>query len=223
MLSCRSKSSIQAAAPLDIREALAARNIVAIVGTEFHDQITHMPFAPYALSLSLRVFYREIRFGATSPFTRKRVCKQLLNACELLRTSFSSNFPRIMKVAELAEKTVDQMNKAYSNLIQQYGGSGSTSETINHENQPITQNISSLPEVPDMRSFAEGAQMMDIDHSMFGGMPDLDVFEFFDPGFHLDAVDAAMVDSMALTSSPTVFNELTSTETTAYQSNQAAL
>lgn len=96
ILSCRSRPSAQSSDTLDIRETLAARNIIAIVGTELQDQISHMPYVPYALSLSLRVLYREMRFGATSTFTRTRLRKQLLHACQLLRSSFSGNYPHAM-------------------------------------------------------------------------------------------------------------------------------
>ena len=152
-----------------------------------------MPFAPYALSLSLRVFYRELRFSSKSPFTRNRARKQLLNVCRLLRELFNETFPSAMKVAELAEQTVKEMEKVYNNIIQQYSSSRSNSITVDHNDHDRatdTGEISHSSADPSSISFDPGA---------FDGVPDLDVFEYFDSDFHLDMVDAALAENMALT------------------------
>lgn len=206
MLSCRSKPSTQAASPLEVRETLSAANIVSIIGTEFEDQISHVPFAPYGLSLSLRVFYRELRFKSKSPFTQNRVRKQLLNACKLLRESFTDSFPSAMKVVDLAEQTVKEMDKVYNNILQQYSSSRSTSETVGQVNQNRSSN-EVVANIQGDRQPSTEASVMSFDPGALEGLPDLDVFEFFDSDFHLDAIDAALVDNMALQPSPTVNSE----------------
>lgn len=197
MLSCRSKSSTHAASPLEVRETLSAANVVSIIGTEFRDQISHVPFAPYGLSLALRVFYRELRFKSKLPFTQNRVRKQLLNACKLLRESFTDSFPSAMKVADLAEQTVREMDKVYNNILQQYGNSRSTSETVGQ----MKQNGSSEGIVSDIgRDSQPSAEpsVISFDPDALESFPDLNVFEFFDSDFHLDVIDAALIDNMAL-------------------------
>lgn len=172
-------------------------SIVSIIGTEFGGRITYIPFAPYALSLSLRVFYRELRFGATSLFTRNRVRKQLLNVCELLRTFFSDSFPSAMKVVDLAEQTVNEMGKVYNSILQR---SRAHSEAINPGDQ---QGVGgSAP--PDSNEILHdsGPDTADIYPTSWEGLPDLDVFEYFDSDFHLDAIDATLADNMVAAFQP---------------------
>lgn len=174
-----------------------------IVGTEFREQISHMPFAPYALSLSLRIFYRELRFGSKSPFTRNRARKQLLSACQLLKESFSSNFPSAMKVAELAEQTVKEMEKVYNNILQQQSGTHSSSEVTDRDGHGRASG-NMQPDAGESWRPLSDPDIMSFEPSTSEELPDLDVFEFFDSDFHLDAIDAALIDNMALTFPPTI-------------------
>lgn len=205
VLSRRSRSSVLGSSPLELRETLSAASIAFIIGTEFREHISHMPFVPYALSLSLRVFYRELRFSSKSPFTRNRARKQLLNACTLLRESFASNFPATMKVAELAEQTVKEMEKVYNTILQQHGRSRSASEAADRHDQNISSGgvaggVSS--DTYDARPQTGEASVMSLDLNTSEELPDLDVFDFFDADFHLDAIDAALIDNLALTFPP---------------------
>lgn len=184
--------------PLELRETLSAANIAFIIGTEFRDNISHMPFVPYALSLSLRVFYRDLRFSSKSPFTRNRARKQLLNACALLRESFATNFPATMKVAELAEQTVKEMEKVYNSILQQQESSRSVSVAAERTEQHMSSNGVSA-NVDEPRQPLGEASMMSLDLNTSEELPDLDVFEFFDADFHLDVIDAALIDNLALT------------------------
>lgn len=193
-----------------MRETLSAANIVFIIGTEFREQISHMPFAPYALSLSLRIFYRELRFSSKSPFTRNRARKQLLGACKLLRESFMDNFPSAMKVAELAEQTVKEMEKVYNNILQQQSSTHSNSEIADRSDH-VRVSGSMQPDAAETWHPSSDPDMMNFEPSTSEGLPDLDVFEFFDSDFHLDAIDAALIDNMALTFPPAI-NPLTFVE-----------
>lgn len=184
--------------PLELRETLSAANIAFVIGTEFRENISHMPFVPYALSLSLRVFYRELRFSSKSPFTRNRARKQLLNACTLLRDSFASNFPATIKVAELAEQTVKEMEKVYNTILQQQGRSRSVSESADRNDQ-IASYSGAASDLPDVRPQLGDQNMTSMDLNMSEELPDLDVFDFFDADFHLDVIDAALIDNLALT------------------------
>lgn len=157
-----------------------------------------MPFVPYALSLSLRVFYRDLRFSSKSPFTRNRARKQLLNACALLRESFATNFPATMKVAELAEQTVKEMEKVYSSILQQQESSRSVSVAAERTEQHMSSNGVGA-NVDEPRQPSGEASMMSLDLNTSEELPDLDVFEFFDADFHLDVIDAALIDNLALT------------------------
>lgn len=162
-----------------------------------------MPFAPYALSLSLRIFYRELRFGSKSPFTRNRARKQLLSACQLLKESFAGNFPSAMKVAELAEQTVQEMEKVYNNILQQQSSTHSNSEITERSEHGQASGTVQL-DAGETWQPSSDPDMMSFEPSTSEGLADLDVFEFFDSDFHLDAIDAALIDNMALTFPPTI-------------------
>lgn len=200
VLSFRAKSTTKDCSPLDVRETLSATSIVSIIGTEFQGQMSHMPFVPYALSLSLRVFYRGLRFSSKSTFSRTRVRKQLLNACELLRITFSDGFPSAIKVADLAEQIVREMDKVYTNILQQHSASRANSEPANVESQQIPASPivpSSGPAQP-----SESSSMTPHEFTAFEDLPDLDIFEYFDSDFDLDAIDAALIENMALSLPP---------------------
>lgn len=175
-----------------------------IIGTEFREQISHMPFAPYALSLSLRIFYRELRFGSKSPFTRNRARKQLLSACQLLRDSFAGNFPSAMKVAELAEQTVQEMEKVYNNILQQQSSSHSNSGITEPSEHDRVSGSTQADTRETWQSSSDPVTVMPFEPIPSEGLVDLDVFEFFDSDFHLEAIDAALIDNMALTFPPTI-------------------
>lgn len=194
MLSCRPASFRQVDASFKEREIMSASSVTAIIGTEFRDQIACLPFVPYALSLSLRVYYRELRFSSRSPFTRNRVRKQLLNACNLLRNGFSKTFPSTTKVADLAEQTVKEMDKVFVNILQQHSRATSSPTRINHGGH--NEEFDRSQEV--MRQVAADFDTSSFDPNAFEGIPDLDVFEYFGSDFQLDAVDAALVDNTTL-------------------------
>lgn len=94
------------------------------------------------------------------------------------------------------------MDKVYNSIVQQYGGSRAASETI----EPAQQVRSAVQSTQDheIAGQAEISGSAEIDPSMLEALPDLDVFEFFDTDFQLDAMDAALADNTALAFSLTL-------------------
>lgn len=194
MLSCRTASSVEAASTFKDREIMSASSVTSIIGTELHDQISYLPFVPYALSLSLKIYYKELRFNTKTSFTRNRVRKQLLNACTLLRDGFQRTFPAATKVADLAEQTVKEMDKLFANMLQHQTGPHSNSARSNEDIQIVsTDGVHAVTEQSlvdlDLSSF---------DSDTFQGMPDLDIFQYFGSDFQLEEIDAALVHNTGL-------------------------
>src|SRR5947209_4918888 len=86
MLSCRSQSLQEPprSSASYVRQSLSAARVTTIVGEEFHGQLSLLPIVPYAVSLSLRISYRDLRLSK-APIFRTRARRQLLANCAILR------------------------------------------------------------------------------------------------------------------------------------------
>lgn len=222
MLSCRTKS-LQKPPQSSIsylRQSLSATKATSIVSEDFHGQLCNLPIVPYAISLSLRVAYRELRLSR-APMLRMRARKQLLVNSAILR-ELGDIFWSATALANLAEQTVREMDKVCSSLVhttqQQHTNSrgvimspadSSTSRerrTTTDDPETASQyqprNNNQFPPPPpnttrDHQNItSHDLYLDDIDLSVFDNMPtDLDVFAHFDPDFDLSAVDATIGES----------------------------
>ncbi|KAF2002089.1 hypothetical protein P154DRAFT_431661 [Amniculicola lignicola CBS 123094] len=214
MLSCR-KPAIQEqlqSSPSYTRQSLSATRITAIFAEESRDELIILPIVPYAISLSLRVAYRELRFTKI-PMLRTRARKQLLANCAILR-EFGDIFWSTTYLADLAEETVRELDKVCFTIAQSQYDTGGTVP-----GQPST----ALPPSPGARlietssSNEKGSSAANLNGNMhsssgtqstgtcredlapvpfdaldFEGLPDLDLFQHFDPDFDLKGIDAAL-------------------------------
>jgi hypothetical protein len=223
MLSCRSQS-LQESSPSSasfVRQSLSAAKVTSIVGDEYHNQLSLLPMVPYAVSLSLRVCYRDLRLSK-APMLRTRARKQLLRNCTILR-ELGEIFWSAVVMVELAEKTICEMDKVYSTIAsaQQHHTANEaivtahTDEAVpNVENGDTVDQTSPWKQPPNGRDANEpntgpetnfggiqNALAQDYDFSTFGAeifdnLPYLDVFEHFDPNFGLGAIDATLGDNI---------------------------
>jgi len=219
MLSCRFNSLDEPdrASPASVRQNFSASRVISIVGSEFSEDIALIPFVPYAVSLCLRVSYRELRVSKV-PLLRARSRRQLLTTCTLLRRF--DTFASAGTMADLAAKTVREMDKVAASMI------SGRRQTITESYTPREQEAKEQAElsatargssrnsvgIPDTDTHADEASAstrhieaertipafdnqdpssfdFDLD---FADLPDIDLFEHFDPGFKLPAVDAAL-------------------------------
>lgn len=204
MLACRTRTVSQTNSPSNARETMSAASVLSVVGNEYKDQLSSLPVVAYSLSLALRVFYRDLRFSSKSPFSRNRTRKQLVHTCELLR-DFGESFPTVLKMVALAEQTLQEMDKVYSHLMQQHQQqrSRSNSEPVEHADA-VTKSSNAVSSQSPITHFQPYMISPDSDGQSFptdtmGYIPDLDVFDYFDADFHLDAVDATLMDNMNMT------------------------
>lgn len=223
MLSCRSQS-LQESSPSSasfVRQSLSAAKVTSIVGDEYHNQLSLLPMVPYAVSLSLRVCYRDLRLSK-APMLRTRSRKQLLRNCTILR-ELGEIFWSAVVMVELAEKTICEMDKVYSTIssAQQHQTANEATETTrtdkavsNVENSDTTDQNNPWKQRSNGRDVNEpnagpetdfnGTQNVlaqNYDFSTFGAeifdnLPYLDVFEHFDPNFGLEAIDATLGDNI---------------------------
>lgn len=196
--------------------------MTSIVGEEFYGQLSLLPVVPYAVSLSLRISYRDLRLSK-APIFRTRARRHLLSNCAILR-ELGDTFSSATVMVNLAEQTVREMDKVCSSMIgayQQEATHKPKSSDISFSKEAATDNFSIPSNISVLKApSCEGAPHMQHTHdfsisgrtetlfpfgydpntfdpSIFDNMPDLDIFEHFNPDFDLGAIDAALGDNIS--------------------------
>jgi hypothetical protein len=225
MLSCRSQS-LQESNPSSascVRQSLSAAKVTSIVGDEYHNQLSLLPMVPYAVSLSLRVCYRDLRLSK-APMLRTRARKQLLRNCTILR-ELGEIFWSAVVMVELAEKTICEMDKVYSTMASAQQHETNNEATVTTRTDEAVSNIENGGATDQNSPWKQPSNGRDIngpnagaetdfngtqniwpqnydfntfDAEIFDSLPDLDVFEHFDPSFGLGAIDATLGDNINL-------------------------
>ncbi|OHE90365.1 fungal specific transcription factor domain-containing protein [Colletotrichum orchidophilum] len=173
------------------RQGLSAIKVTTIF-EDFGNSLSHMTFVPYAVSLSLRVAYRELRSHKV-PMLTARSRRQLQSTCKILR-GMSSMFRSAQVMVDLAEQVIQEIDQVCTNALNEQNGTGSG----NAPNSP-RQNEAAPHVAPDVGSSTiedgtnppNGEPMPVFDPSLLEGPAGFDVFEFFDPG-DLNAIDAIL-------------------------------
>jgi hypothetical protein len=219
MLSCRSQSlqePLRSSASY-VRQSLSAAKVISIVGEEFRDQLSLLPVVPYAVSLSLRLSYRDLRLSKT-PIFRNRARRQVIANCSLLR-ELGDVFGSAVIIANLAEQTIREMDRVCSLMSNAQRREGPNESNVNGnfnrngENVDATRNIDlwqpiSTSNIDALDNNAQSIMhaspslseldydLSTFDPSVLDNMPDMDVFEHFGSDFNLEAVDAALGDNL---------------------------
>lgn len=191
ILACRTRSPAS-----HVRQSLSAGRISAIVREELSEDIALLPTIPYAVSLSLRVFYRDFRSSKATIF-RTRARREILFSCSVLRR-LGTTFASAVNMANLAEETVREVDKMPATEPlwpdQHTVEAASTSNSINSalQSQSSTDvvgdagNESGLIYGQGNAGNPRGIGVADsFDQMIFETMPDLDIFAHFDRDFEL--------------------------------------
>ncbi|KAF6823239.1 fungal specific transcription factor [Colletotrichum plurivorum] len=202
ILSCRvpvGPSPSESASLAHTRQSLSAIKVTTIV-EDFGPSLSHMTFVPYAVSLSLRVAYRELR-SSKVPMLTARSRRQLQATCRVLR-ELGGMFRSALVMVDLAEQVLQEMAQVCSNAANkpdEQGGNGGASthaaNTPRQEAAPSTAQMGTeAANLPDPNALPEpqGSFITAFDESFYQGPAGLDVFEFFDPSFDLGAIDAIL-------------------------------
>jgi hypothetical protein len=111
MLSCRSKTwdNLQRSSPPFLRQSLASLRVNLTVGRELRHQLVLFPFVPYAVSLSLSIAYREMRYSKVSMY-RARARTEIQTTCTTL-SELGEFFWSAAKMAEMGKLTLEEMDR----------------------------------------------------------------------------------------------------------------
>ncbi|EFQ31245.1 fungal specific transcription factor domain-containing protein [Colletotrichum graminicola] len=172
------------------RQSLSAIKITAIV-KQFGNSLSHMTFVPYAVSLSLRVAYRELR-SSKVPMLTARSRRQFQSTCKVLK-ELGGMFRSALVMVDLAEQVIQEIDQVCSNALNEQNVNDSVgTPTATRQGDttaaegPETANAAGVENLPLHSESISG-----FDASLFEGPAGFDVFEFFDPG-DLNAIDAIL-------------------------------
>lgn len=209
-----------------LRANLSVARLTTTMRTNVGSSLSSFPFIPYALSLALRVSYRELRFSRV-PLHRSMARDQLLGTCGLLER-FSEIYGFVRRLVALAAKTIEEMDRVAASVLQarQDGREASVQMMGPSQDEQIQSGSArhglsqtrSGPPPPDVAAdqpeshnattaVAERSHTLQIpryDAAQYTAksfdsvyqIPDMpNLFDHFDPGFNLDAVDFALVQN----------------------------
>lgn len=211
-----------------LRSNLSADRLVTLMGTEDGTSFPNFPFVPYAISLALRVSYRELRFTKT-PHYRSVARSQLLTVSGLLE-KFGDGFSFARRLAALAAKTIREMDKVAASVLHERNNEADSIRAISlsrpeDENSNSTNHaaeasddataaqqesnvINSMangpdhpqsPEIPQYDATHYNAESFNLLHKI-SDLPD--PFERFDPEFNLNAVDLTLMQNIGASNLP---------------------
>ncbi|KAF7552516.1 hypothetical protein G7Z17_g4280 [Cylindrodendrum hubeiense] len=155
------------------------------------DNLSPVPFIPYAVSLALSVEYRKMRHSRL-PMFRSRAMHAFKRNCEMLR-DFGDYFWSANVVAGLGERVLKEMERAATNITKEI--------TPPPPETPGSAPPSSQAAVPrpsevvmaDPTTLNSAAGIDNpIDFSLIDAISGQDVFGHIDPSFNLNAVEDAL-------------------------------
>ncbi|KAI0179624.1 hypothetical protein GGR52DRAFT_206664 [Hypoxylon sp. FL1284] len=168
------------------RRSLAADRITSIVGHEYLGQLSYLPIIPYGVSLSLSVSYRKMRHS-NIPMFRSRG-KQAFIANTSLLKSLDDTFWTAKTMVTMAEQVLREMNKAVASITQDTGVADSSKKPglVARRDGELLSASSAGDSIVDDPNRGVG------NLSVVETVPDLNIFDHFDPTFDLGAVDTAL-------------------------------
>ncbi|KAK1979043.1 fungal-specific transcription factor domain-containing protein [Colletotrichum cereale] len=172
------------------RQSLSAIKITAIV-EQFGNSLSHMTFVPYAVSLSLRVAYRELR-SSKVPMLTARSRRQLQSTCKILR-GLGGMFRSALVMVDLAEQVIQEIDQVCSNALNEQNANDPVgTPTTTRQGDATAAEGSEMGNNMEIEILPPHSESVSgFDASLFEGPAGFDVFEFFDPG-DLNAIDAIL-------------------------------
>lgn len=162
------------------------------------EAICSLPFIPYAVSMSLSVAYRKMRHSKV-PMYRIRARTVFKDIVSLLKR-LGEVYTTARVNASLGESILKEMEKTANSLTapvdvvptRSFSIPGQDGGQVMGEPIRITDgNIAAAGGLFDGSSQGDGSQMP-LDPALLDNMDEIDLFGYFDRGFNLGAVDAAL-------------------------------
>jgi len=194
ILSCRTKLWVdpERSSIAFLRQSLSTSILSSTFSRAPQEQLVLFPFVPYAMSLSMSISYREMRYGKL-PVHRARSRGQFQTLCDAL-SGLEGVFWSASTTAEMGKKLHKEMDRVFSTvsssetmrLHQPSTGSNSNTRASNQHPGPVnaSQIVVTNPDInqPDI-------SMQDFDPAIFDS---IDLFGMFDPAFDLEGFDACL-------------------------------
>lgn len=169
------------------RRSLAAERIACAVQ---RDNLSPVPFIPYAVSLALSVEYRKMRHSRL-PMFRARAMHAFRRNCEMLR-DFGDYFWSASVVAGLGERVLKEMERAATTLTKDITPPPPETPGSDPSSHTTVSRSSELPVAdPTALNSAQGTENP-VDFSLLDAISGQDVFGHIDPSFNLNAVEDAL-------------------------------
>ncbi|OKL61767.1 hypothetical protein UA08_02465 [Talaromyces atroroseus] len=163
------------------RQLLAASRITSLVRQEYGNELMIFSFVPYAVSLSLSIYYKQMRYNKV-PLYRQRARSELQSTCDLL-DQLSEHFYISYMMAKVGRATLAEMDRAQDrkNL---------TEVSPNMSSQPPPYSEINQPYDPEVSCSA-------VDNGV-ANSGYVDIFDLFDARFELQGVDAVFQSGLDL-------------------------
>ena len=211
----------------DCRRSLAAERITFVVGTEFEGRLSPFPIVPYAVSLSLSVQYRKMRHTRV-PVHWNRAKRLFARNCKLLERMGEGFWSarmlaglgeRVLREMERVVRAVGEQGGGEGTANGNGNGNGSghghgnglgsggdevrqdRQDEVGRENgeEVVIAGVNTSVEVEAAAMAGGGGAAGLWDTSLNReAFPDVDLFGHWDPGFNVDAVDAALEANLDL-------------------------
>lgn len=169
------------------RRSLAAERIACAVQ---RDNLSPVPFIPYAVSLALSVEYRKMRHSRL-PMFRARAMQAFRRNCEMLR-DFGDYFWSASVVAGLGERVLKEMERAATTLTKDITPPPPETPGSDPSSRGTAPRPSELPVADPTALNSAQATENPVDFSLLDAISGHDVFGHIDPSFNLNAVEDAL-------------------------------
>lgn len=200
-----------------LRQTLAAIKVTSLVGQEFRGQLSMLPIVPYAVSLSLRASYRDLRISK-APIFQTRARRQLLATCALLK-GIGQVYQSANNIADLAEQIIREMGKVvtqFMNTQQTEDSEDRELDGVNGHNVGLAESLAQRRKLSLFDAYGRAPNnvtnitvgqtdeantnwdSVSFDASLFDNVPDFDIFEHLNPDFDLAAIDATFIENADL-------------------------
>ncbi|KAH7143608.1 hypothetical protein EDB81DRAFT_884214 [Dactylonectria macrodidyma] len=166
------------------RRSLAAERIACAVP---RDNLSPVPFIPYAVSLALSVEYRKMRHSRL-PMFRARAMQAFRRNCEMLR-NFGNCFWSASVVAGLGERVLKEMERAATTLTKEITPPPPETPGSIPSSQTTGPHPSGIPVADPVSSNSAPGTDNPVDFSLIDAISGQDLFGHIDPNFNLNAVE----------------------------------
>lgn len=186
-----------------IRQILSTWILSSTVSKELRTQLVLFPFIPYALSLSLSIAYREMRYGKV-PIFRVRARTQFQDIYDTI-SELDDVYRSASTTARRSKKLLAEMDRVVSTVTipEQRRLLNATQPNVEYTmsehdatNEWGARNNISGQTMPANEAEIQIQPFQDFDPAYFDVTGDVDLFGMFDPAFNLEDFDACLESNL---------------------------